>query len=59
MRTISRHALPTVALGTSAQLTVSMAARQQIDHLKVRMPSKNGYVWKERRHVNNVRIETQ
>ena len=45
--------------GTGAQLTVSLAAGQQIDDLKVRMPSKNGYVWEERRHVNNVRIETQ
>jgi hypothetical protein len=45
--------------GTGAVLVVSLAAGQQIDDLKVRMPSKRGYVWEERRHFNNVRIETQ
>jgi hypothetical protein len=45
--------------GTGAVLAVSLAAGQKIDDLKVRMPSKNGYVWEEKRHVNSVRIETE
>ncbi len=45
--------------GTGAELTVSLAPGQKIDDLKVRMPSKNGYVWEVRRHVNKVRIETR
>jgi hypothetical protein len=44
--------------GTGAALTISVAAGQQIDYLKVRMPSKNGYVWEERRNVKSLRIET-
>jgi hypothetical protein len=44
--------------GTGAALTMSVAAGQQIDYLKVRMPSKNGYVWEERRNVKSLRIET-
>jgi hypothetical protein len=45
--------------GTGAVLTMSLAPGQQIDNLKVRMPSKSGYVWEEKRNVKSVRIETQ
>jgi hypothetical protein len=48
-----------VRRGTGAEFTLRLAAGQQIDDLKVRMPSKNGYVWKEMRHINNIRVETQ
>ena len=44
---------------TGGALTISLDAGQRIDDLKVRMPSKKGYVWEERRHVNNVHIETK
>ncbi len=45
--------------GAGAVLAISLDAGERIDDVKVRMPSKNGYVWEERRNVNSVRIETQ
>jgi hypothetical protein len=45
--------------GAGAVLAISLDAGQQIDDLKVRMPSKDGFVWEERRNVNSVRIETR
>jgi hypothetical protein len=44
--------------GTGAQLTLQLAPGQQIDELKVRMPSANGYTWREQKHVNAVRFTT-
>ena len=45
--------------GTGAEFTLQLLPGQKIDDLKVRMPSKNGHVWEERRHLNTMRIETQ
>jgi hypothetical protein len=45
--------------GTGAQLTFKVTPGQQIDDLKVRMPSANGYTWREQKHVSAVRFVTQ
>jgi hypothetical protein len=36
--------------GSAAEITVELADGQQIDNLKIRMPSANGYVWREQKH---------
>jgi hypothetical protein len=45
--------------GTGAQLTLKVTSGQQLDDLKVRMPSANGYAWREQKHVSAVRWTTQ
>jgi hypothetical protein len=45
--------------GTGAQITLKLASGQQIDDLKVRMPSANGYTWCEQKHVTTVHFATQ
>jgi hypothetical protein len=45
--------------GTGAELTVKLAPGQTIDDLKVRMPSANGYVWREHKHAVGVHFVTQ
>lgn len=45
--------------GVGAELTLELAPGQQIDNLKVRMPSTNGDVWYERKHTSTVRFVTQ
>ena len=42
-----------------AELTVKLASGQRIDDLKVRMPSTNGYMWREQRRANGVRFVTR
>jgi hypothetical protein len=44
---------------TGAELTLKLAPRQQIDNLKVRMPTRNGYVWREQKHAISVRFVAQ
>jgi hypothetical protein len=44
--------------GTGAELTVKLAPGQQIDDLKVRMPSASGYVWREQEHVSAAHLQT-
>jgi len=44
---------------TGAQLTLKLASGQQIDDLKVRMPSANGYTWREQKQVTTVHFTTQ
>jgi hypothetical protein len=44
---------------TGAELTMKLAPGQQIDYLKVRMPSRNGRVWREWTHVNTVHCVTK
>ena len=48
-----------VQKGTGAEMTVKVAGGMQIDDLKVRMPSKNGYVWQEQKHVSGARFVTR
>lgn len=45
--------------GTGAEFTLHLAPGQQIEDLKVRMPSKGGYVWREQRHASNIHFITQ
>jgi hypothetical protein len=45
--------------GTGGDFTLKLASGQQIDDLKVRMPSKNGYVWREGKHIESVHFVTQ
>jgi hypothetical protein len=44
---------------TGAELTMKLAPGQQIDYLKIRMPSRNGRVWREWTHVNTVHCVTK
>ena len=39
---------------TGAELTLKLAPGQRIDDLKVRMPSRNGYVWREQKQASSV-----
>ncbi len=41
-----------------ARLSLKVAQGQQIDELKVRMPSTNGYTWREQKHVSTVLFDT-
>jgi hypothetical protein len=44
---------------TGAELTLKLAPGQQIDDLKVRMPTRNCYVWREQKHASSVRFVAQ
>jgi hypothetical protein len=44
---------------TGAELTLKLAPGHQIDDLKVRMPTRNGYVWREQKHASSVRFVAQ
>lgn len=45
--------------GSGAVLTLRLAPGQIIDDLKIRMPSKKGYVWREELHVAAAHLVTQ
>jgi hypothetical protein len=45
--------------GTGAELTLKLAPGQQIDDLKVRMPSAKGYVWQEQKDAGTAHFVTQ
>ncbi len=45
--------------GTGAEITVKLAPGQEIDDLQVRMPSKEGYVWREQKHAAAAHFVTQ
>jgi hypothetical protein len=45
--------------GTGGDFTMKLAAGQQINDLKVRMPSKDGYIWREEKHAESVHFVTQ
>lgn len=45
--------------GTGGDFAMKLASGQQINDLKVRMPSKNGYVWREEKHSGSVHFVTQ
>jgi hypothetical protein len=44
---------------TSAELNIKLAPGQRIDDLKVRMPSRNGYVWREQKQASSVHFVSQ
>lgn len=45
--------------GTGAELILKLALGQQIDHLRVRMPSNGGFVWREQNNVKSVHFVTK
>lgn len=45
--------------GTGYKFALTLAKGQVIDNLKVRMPSADGFVWREQKHTNSVRLQTQ
>lgn len=45
--------------GAGGDFMMKFASGQQISDLKVRMPSKNGYVWREEKDARSVHFETQ
>lgn len=58
-RGIARAGIRFERQGTGGQLTLQVAPGQQIDDLKVRMPSADGYTWREQKHVTAVNFVTQ
>jgi hypothetical protein len=45
--------------GTGAKLTLRLATGEQIDHLRIRMPSRDGYTWHAEQHVVMVNLLTK
>ncbi len=45
--------------GNGYELALTLAKGEVIDDLKVRMPSTNGFVWREQKHASSVRFATQ
>jgi hypothetical protein len=45
--------------GAGGDFTIKLASGQLISALRVRMPSKNGYVWREEKHTGSVHFVTQ
>jgi len=45
--------------GTGGELTLKLSPGQEIDDLRVRMPSANGYVWREQKHVHTAHFIAQ
>lgn len=45
--------------GAGAELTLKLGPEQRIDDLRVRMPSTNGYIWREWKHAGTIRVVTQ
>lgn len=44
--------------GTGGEFTLKLAPGEEMDDLKVRMPSKDGYVWREKKHARIAQFET-
>jgi hypothetical protein len=45
--------------GTGAELVLTLAQKQRIDHLRVRMPSRGGFVWREQQDVTSAHFVTR
>jgi hypothetical protein len=45
--------------GTGYKFALTLAKGEVIDNLKVRMPSADGFVWRDQKHINSVRLQTQ
>jgi hypothetical protein len=56
---IARAHIQFKTAGTGAEFTLQLAPGEQIDDLRVRMPSKDGYLWREEKHAHAVHIITQ
>jgi hypothetical protein len=44
--------------GTGGEFTLKLAPGEEIDDLEVRMPSSDGYVWREKKHTRFAHFET-
>jgi hypothetical protein len=44
--------------GTGGEFTLKLAPGEELDDLEVRMPSKAGYFWLEKKHVRSAHFET-
>jgi hypothetical protein len=44
--------------GTGSDFTLKFASGEEIDDLKVRLPSKDGYVWREKKHARFAHFAT-
>jgi hypothetical protein len=44
--------------GTGGEFTLKFAPGEEVDDLEVRMPSKDGYIWREKKHARFVHFET-
>jgi hypothetical protein len=45
--------------GTGGEFTMKLAPGEEVDDLEVRMPSKHGYVWREKKHAQSVHFVTR
>ena len=45
--------------GTGSSFTLKFAPGEEVDDLEVRLPSKDGYIWREKKHVQFAHFETQ
>jgi hypothetical protein len=45
--------------GAGGEFTLKLVSGEEVDDLKVRMPSKDGYVWREEKHVRSVHFVTR
>jgi hypothetical protein len=44
--------------GTGGEFTLKLPPGEEVDDLEVRMPSKNGYVWREKKHARFAHFQT-
>lgn len=44
--------------GTGGEFTLKLSPGIEVEDLEVRMPSKDGYVWREKKHANFAHFET-
>lgn len=44
--------------GTGAELSLQLATGEQIDHMRVRMPSRDGYTWHDEQRFTSIHLVT-
>ena len=44
--------------GTGGEFTLKFAPGEEVDNLEVRMPSKDGYIWRGKKHARFAHFET-
>jgi hypothetical protein len=45
--------------GTGGEFTLKLPPGDEVDDLEVRMPSKDGYVWREKKHAQFAHFATR
>jgi hypothetical protein len=45
--------------GAGGEFTMKLAPGEEVDDLEVRMPSKDGYVWRRKKHIRFAHFETR